>query len=221
MSEVLRSATLHSLVVGPFQCNCAVLVCSKTQEAVIIDAGDEADRIEKKLKSLGVSVKYSLHTHAHLDHIGAVKGLKSARPDCKVAVHAEDVPLYEMLVDQGRLFGLHYETPPPVDHRLTDSETIRFGELELEVLHTPGHSPGGVCFSLKGGALMDEPVLFTGDTLFKQSIGRTDRWGADHSMLLKSIRQRIFRLDEQTQLRPGHGPTSSIGLEKRQNPFLI
>jgi hydroxyacylglutathione hydrolase len=210
----------HGLVVGPFQCNCSILVCEKTKEAVVIDAGDEFDRIESALKKLDVKVKYSIHTHAHLDHIGAAGDLKKYDPKIQIALHKDDEDLYLMLQKQGELFGIEYQPPPPLDKRLVDEETLQIGENTLKVIHTPGHSPGGICLHFNEGVLGDEPVIFSGDTLFQQSIGRTDLWGADHRQLIKSIKQRLFTLPEDTLVLPGHGGTTRIGLEKRENPFL-
>ena len=210
----------HTLVVGPFQCNCQILVCQKTNEAIIIDAGDEYDRIKKLCTEHGIHLKYSVHTHAHLDHIGAVKELKSDHPHAKIALHSADEKLYQNLPMQGQMFGIDYETPPPIDHFLRDEEVIRFGEHEFKVIHTPGHSPGGVCLHFKEGELSEMPTVFTGDTLFQQSIGRTDLWGGDHRQLIKSIKDRLLRLDDQTVVPPGHGPVTSIGVETKSNPFL-
>lgn len=210
----------QTLVVGPFQCNCSILVCERTKEAIVIDAGDEFERIKKACEQAGVNVKYSLHTHAHLDHIGAVEGLKAWKSDVKICLHRGDEDIYKNLVMQGQLFGIAYNPPPPVDHFIQDEETIKFGEHEISVMHTPGHSPGGVCLRLKEGSLAAEPVVFSGDTLFQQSIGRTDLWGADHRQLIKSIKTRLLTLDEQTLVHPGHGPSTTVGAERRENPFL-
>src|SRR4051812_40366611 len=134
----------HTLVVGPFQCNCSLLVCEKTKEAIVVDAGDEFERIKKLCESQGVKLKYSLHTHAHLDHIGAVEGLKKWKPDAQICLHKADEQIYNNLVMQGQMFGISYNPPPPVDKFVEHEETMRFGEHEFKVIHTPGHSPGGV-----------------------------------------------------------------------------
>jgi glyoxylase-like metal-dependent hydrolase (beta-lactamase superfamily II) len=211
----------HTLVVGPFQCNCTVLICEKTKEAMVIDAGDEFSKIQKYCLAQGIDLKYSVHTHAHLDHIGAVGDLKAWSSKTKICLHRSDLEIYNALPLQGQYFGFHYETPPPVDYFLNDQERLRVGEYEFEVVHTPGHSPAGVCLRFKEGAVDHElPFLFSGDTLFESSIGRTDLWGGDHRQLIKSIKERLFILDDQTIVSPGHGARTSIGFEASQNPFL-
>lgn len=210
----------HTLVVGPFQCNCSVLICEKTREAIVIDPGDELPRIRAYCEKQSAMLKYAVHTHAHLDHIGAAGELKAWSPATKLCLHRDDEWLFQNLVMQGQLFGLTYAPPPPVDYFMQDAEELRFGEQSFEVLHTPGHSPGGVCLAFKAGALAEEPVLFSGDTLFQLSIGRTDLWGGDHRLLLKSIRDRLLTRDVQTRVFPGHGEATTIGVEARENPFL-
>ena len=211
----------HTLVVGPFQCNCQVLVCEKTKEAIVIDAGDEVERIRGWCETAGINLKYSVHTHAHLDHIGAVEGLKTWRPEMKICLHKADESIYQNLPMQGRMFGLTYTVPPPVDHYMEHEEVLEFGDQhKFSVIHTPGHSPGGVCLRFEGGSLALEPVVFSGDSLFQLSIGRTDLWGADHAQLIKSIKERLLSLDEQTRVFPGHGAPTTIAIESRENPFL-
>jgi glyoxylase-like metal-dependent hydrolase (beta-lactamase superfamily II) len=217
-------------VVGPFQCNCRLLVCAKTGEAALIDSGDEAPRILQELAKVTTSqgapiqVKYLIHTHGHLDHIGATRGVREglevAGIKPKIAIHRADEPLYQQLKMQGQLFRLQYEDPLPVDHFLEDEEELRIGELKISVLHIPGHSPGSVGLRLHEGSGAKESV-FSGDTLFQGSVGRTDLWGADHDLMFKSIRERLLTLDDDTRVCPGHGADSKIGIERRQNPFLI
>ncbi len=216
-----------TIVVGPFQCNCRLLACPKTGEAVLVDPGDEPQRILDELKGartpLGapIQVRYFLHTHAHLDHIGGTRDVKLALGRGTIALHRADEFIYRQLKMQGQLFGLEYEDPLPVDHFLEDGEEISVGSLKLSVLHTPGHSPGSVCLRLHENSEAGAPEsLFSGDTLFAGSIGRTDLWGGDTDLLLSSIRNRIFTLDGETRLCPGHGPESRIGIEKRENPFF-
>lgn len=210
----------HALVVGPFQCNCSIVVCEKTKEAIVVDPGDELERIVAACEKSGVNLKYAVHTHGHLDHIGAVKGLKAKIPTLKIALHQGDEDLYGNLPMQGRLFGFEYETPPPIDHYLNDGEELSFGEQRFKVIHTPGHSPGGVCFRFEAGALSQVPVVFSGDTLFQRSVGRTDLWGGDHRQLIKSIKDRLLSLDGQTEVLPGHGAGTTIEAEAKENPFL-
>jgi len=208
---------LHkTIVVGPLQCNCVVLGCEKTKEAILIDPGDEAQKILREVGNEELRIKYILHTHAHFDHIGATERIKKATkaPAC---LHKSDTRLYENLPMQGRFFGFEFETPTPIEKFLEDEEILTFGEYKLQVLHTPGHSPGSICFKLLGGS----EVLFSGDTLFKQSIGRTDLWGGDYDQIMKSLRERILTLDGDTHVYPGHGPDTRLGDEKKTNPFLL
>jgi len=204
-----------TFVVGPLKCNCTLLACEKTGEAVLIDPGDEASKLIAELSKLKVKVKYLLHTHAHFDHIGATKGLK-AHTEATVCLHQGDQSIYEMLPLQGQMFGMQFEPAPAIEKFLLDEEVLSFGEHSLQVIHTPGHSPGGICFKLVGG----DEFLFSGDTLFQGSVGRTDLWGGDFDLLIRSIKRRIFTLDEEIAVFPGHGPSTFVGQEKRHNPFF-
>lgn len=204
------------IVVGPLQCNCMILGCEKTKEAIVVDPGDEGNKIVKRIEELGLTVKFILHTHAHFDHIGGTAALKSkfAAPTC---LHEGDELIYNNLPMQGKMFGMHFDEAPPLEKRLEDEEILTFGTHQVQVVHTPGHSPGSVCFRVLGG----EEKLLSGDTLFRESIGRADLWGGDSEQLLNSIRHRIFTLDGDVPVFPGHGPSTSVGFEKKHNPFLI
>ncbi len=155
-----------------------------------------------------------LHTHAHLDHITASRGVKEATA-APIRLHPDDRPLYDALPEQAAFFGLRAEEPLPPDAPLSDGEIVRFGPYRLRAIHTPGHTPGSTCFLLEG----DAPMLFSGDTLFRRSVGRTDLWGGDTDAILESIRGRLFTLDAGTPVVCGHGPGTTIGEEKRLNPF--
>ncbi len=204
-----------TLVVGPLQCNCILLGCEKTKEAVLIDPGDEPDRIQAWVEEAGLKVKYLLHTHAHFDHIGATSGLYSQWrvPPC---LHAADEAIYNQLPMQGKMFGMEFAPAPAVEKRLSDEEILTFGDYKLQVLHTPGHSPGSICFK----SLQGKEDVFSGDTLFHESVGRSDLWGGDQRTLIKSIKDRLFVLEDELEVHPGHGPSTRIGHEKRHNPFL-
>lgn len=204
-----------TFIVGPLQCNCTLLACEKTGEAVLIDPGDEGSKIISELSKLKIKVKYLLHTHAHFDHIGATQFLKE-HTKATICLHPGDQSIYEMLPLQGQMFGMQFDPAPPVEKFLMDEEVLTFGEHSIEVIHTPGHSPGGVCFKLTSG----EEHLFSGDTLFQGSIGRTDLWGGDSDLLIRSIKRRIFTLNEDIAVFPGHGPSTFVGQEKRHNPFF-
>ncbi len=218
-----------STEVGPFACNCRVIACPKTARAVVIDPGDEAPKLTKWIGGLKtpdgrpLEVVGLLHTHGHLDHIGATRGLKEALgPKAEIRLHAGDDPLYRALNEQGRLFGMEYDEPLPVDRFLEDGESFKVGELKFEVAHTPGHSPGSVCLRLHEDSGLAVPEsLYTGDTLFKGSVGRTDLWGANQDQMFENIQKRILSCDDDTRVCPGHGPNSTIGRERKENPFLV
>ena len=213
--QFMSNEVIHkTVVVGPLQCNCSILICPKTLEAIVIDPGDEAEKIIKNLDP-GVKVKYLLHTHAHFDHIGATEAMKMAT-QATVCLHKADEMIYQNLPMQGRMFGMSFSEAPAIEKFIEDNEELKFGEQKLEVIHTPGHSPGSVCFRLSGS----EERVFSGDTLFRQSVGRSDLWGGDHSLLIRSIKSRLMTLDDEIRVYPGHGPATRIGEEKRKNPFL-
>lgn len=205
----------ETLVVGPLQCNCTILACEETKEAIVIDPGDEAERILASIQAKGFKAKYLLHTHAHFDHIGATKTLKE-KLKTEICLHKADDQIYTMLPLQGQMFGMKFDAPAPVDKFLEDEEELTFGKHRFKVIHTPGHSPGGICFALEG----KESLLFSGDTLFQGSIGRTDLWGGDYNLLIGSIKKRLLTLDDSTHVYPGHGPATHIHKEKKGNPFL-
>lgn len=212
------------LPVGPLQCNCQILACPETHTVAIVDPGDEAPRILEKLFATTQlpSAVWLLHTHAHFDHVGATRlvaeALRARSIPVHVALHRADAPMYAELKMQGQMFGLPQDDPIAITHWLEDGEALKLGTLELDVLHTPGHSPGGLCF--RWGNSKVGATLFSGDTLFDHSVGRTDLWEGDWDQLKRSIRERIFTLDDETQVVPGHGSDTSVGVEKRENPFL-
>ena len=206
---------VEAIAVGPFQANCCVLVCEKTGEAVVIDPGHPEDRILESVRERDGEVKAILHTHAHVDHVGGTAHLVR-ETGAPTALHEADRELYERAPMQAKHFGLRLEQPPPPDRWLADGDEITFGEEgRLKVLHTPGHSPGGVCL------LAEElGLVVTGDTLFAGSIGRTDLPGGSFEQIIESSRTRLLSLDDAVTVLPGHGPPSTIGDERRLNPFL-
>lgn len=206
---------LEQMPLGPLQCNCSILGDEKTGEAIIIDPGDEAPKILEILQQHQLKAKYILHTHAHFDHLGATQGVYD-KTHSEVCLHREDMFLYENVAMQCALFGFAAKPVPAITHFLNQGDVISFGEYKIDVLHTPGHTPGSMSFHLKG----DIPLLFTGDTLFMQSIGRTDLWGGDFNLMMKSIQDKLLQFDDDTIVHPGHGPSSSIGFERKENPFL-
>lgn len=187
---------LKMMAVGSIQANCYILGCNKTREGTVIDPGDEAQRIVREITKSGLKIKNILITHGHFDHTGAVCDLKKIAK-APVLIHRLDA----------RGLGV---TP---DGELFDGQEIEVGTYRINVIHTPGHSPGGVCLHAPG-------VVFTGDTLFHSSIGRTDFPGGDHNGLIRAVREKIFPLGDDLRIYPGHGPASTIGWERRCNPFF-
>ena len=200
-------------VVGPFEENAYLLACARTREAVLIDPGDEAQEILEMVRAHGAHVLAILNTHGHLDHVCAAAELRSALA-APFRLHAADRFLLDALPAQAEMFGLILAEAPEVDQPLEDGETIAVGDLRVRVMHTPGHSPGGVSF-LAGDA------LFSGDTLFFGSIGRTDLPGGDDRVLISSIRNRLLPLGDDVRVFPGHGPETTLGSERLHNPFLL
>jgi hydroxyacylglutathione hydrolase len=205
---------IETFPVGPLQCNCTILADEDTREAVVIDPGDEPERILRALEAARLRPVALLHTHAHLDHITGSRAVKEST-GAPIRLHPADGPLYDALPEQAAFFGLRAQAPLPPDAPLRDGETIRFGAWTLGAIHTPGHTPGSTCFQLLG----DSPRLFSGDTLFRRSIGRTDLWGGDTVQILQSIRERLFRLPGDMPVVCGHGPDTTIDEERRLNPF--
>jgi len=203
---------IESLEVGPIMANCFILGCEKTKEAAVIDPGGDADMILMELSRLGLKVKYLINTHGHFDHVGANKRMKTVT-GAPILIHAGDAPMLMRLSKDALMFGLTAENSPEPDQKISDGDKIRFGEITLKVIHTPGHSPGGV-------ALLTEGHVFVGDTLFSGSIGRTDLPGGDYNTLISSVRNKLFILDDNTAVHCGHGPDTTIGREKQYNPFF-
>lgn len=203
---------IKTLEVGPIMANCYILGCEKTKEAVVIDPGDDADTILMTLAKSALKVRYLINTHGHFDHVGANKRMKEVTK-ADIMIHAEDEPMLSQLGSAAASFGLSAENSPGADKHLKDGDQISFGEITLKVIHTPGHSRGGV-------SLYTDGHVFVGDTLFSGSIGRTDFPGGDYDTLISSIREKLFTLPENTTVHTGHGPDTTIAKEKRTNPFL-
>ncbi len=197
---------------GVFQCNCSIL--SRDGRAVVIDPGDEFEKILALLETSGLTVEQILLTHAHIDHVGAVAQMKS-HFGVTVAMHPEDQPTYDMLPQQAQWTGVPQPAPFAIERHLSTRETIDCLGREMRVLFTPGHSPGSVSFYLP-----EENKVIAGDALFRRSIGRTDLPGGDHALLLRSIKKQLLSLPPTTEVFPGHGDPTTIGEEIRSNPFL-
>jgi len=203
---------LIRLVVGPLQVNCFILADDKTREAVVIDPGDDARDILKIIGEKGLKVRYIVNTHAHFDHVGANTAIKEAT-GAELLLHEADAPVLATVSHQSRSFGMNPVSSPAADRLLKHGDIIAAGEISLKVLHTPGHTPGGI-------SLLEQGMVFTGDALFAGSIGRTDFPGGDLMTLLRSIKTRLMTLPDDTKVFSGHGPESTIGEERRENPFL-
>ncbi len=206
---------LERVVVGPFQTNAYVLGCPKTGEAVLVDPGEDGIRLVRIAEAARLRVAQVWLTHGHVDHIAGVAAVKRAT-DAIVRLHSADLPLYQACTRQALAFGISADAVPPVDNFLSDNEVLTVGQLSATVFACPGHSPGGVTFWLPQAQL-----AFVGDTLFRDSIGRTDLPGGSFDELMASIRTRLLRLPDETQVLCGHGPATTIGREKQQNPFVV
>lgn len=202
---------IKELVVGPLMANCFIFGCEKTGQAVVIDPGGDADKILLSLAKNKLTVKYIINTHGHFDHVGANGRLKEAT-GAEILIHPLDAAMLGSLSSNAAIFGISVENSPPCDRTIQEGETISFGELSLKVIHTPGHTPGGI-------SLCGDGIVFVGDTLFAGSIGRTDFPGGDFDTLIWSIRQKLFVMDDNVRVFSGHGPETTIGMERRYNPF--
>ena len=203
---------LERIVVGNLETNCYIFGSAKEKEVVIIDPGGSPELILSVLYGLTARARYIINTHGHMDHIAANRQIKR-RTGAEICIHRADS---EMLIDSRKNFSDLMVTPvtsPPADRLLNDGDVINVGELKLKVIHTPGHSPGGI-------SLVSDGLVFTGDTLFAGSVGRWDFPGASYNLLLASVRNKLLVLDEDMIVYPGHGPVSNIGTEKKENPFF-
>ena len=205
---------LEMLTVGPFQENCYVIGDEETGAGALIDPGDEAARIALAVEQTGLDIGQIIVTHAHIDHVGAVAALVDEYA-CPVLMHAEAEPMLQQLPTQAMMMGLRFGKLPTVDHHIEDEEVLDVGGLRLRSLYTPGHAPGHLAFYLE-----DERLVLSGDALFAGSVGRTDLFGGDMDLLMRSINERLLTLPDETRVLSGHGPETTIGEERAHNPFL-
>ncbi len=209
---------IETRAVAPFFKNGFVVGCEDTREGIVIDPGDDVEELLAAVRAQGLTIRYILLTHAHVDHVTGVAAAKRAL-GVPVGLHEADNFLYEAVVQQGMMFGFRVEPQPKVDFFYDGPGPWRFGNYGVWVHHTPGHCPGGVCLAIGRDADATRS-LFVGDTLFQGSIGRSDLPGGDHAQLLRSIRDVLFSFPDDTVVYPGHGEPTTIGIERRTNPFL-
>jgi glyoxylase-like metal-dependent hydrolase (beta-lactamase superfamily II) len=203
---------IKTLPVGPIMANCFVIGCPETLEAAVIDPGDEADKILQSVADSDLNVKTIINTHGHFDHVSANKGIHTAT-NAPILIHALDAPMLGQISASAANWGLSAEDSPPPDRTIAEGDSITFGRITLKVIHTPGHTPGGVSLFANGH-------VFVGDTLFAGSIGRTDFPGGDFATLKSSIQDKLFTLADDVRVYTGHGPETTIGHEKQHNPFV-
>jgi glyoxylase-like metal-dependent hydrolase (beta-lactamase superfamily II) len=203
---------LKTLIVGPIQSNCYIIGCERTREAAVIDPGGDADRILITLAKDRLRCVYIINTHGHFDHSADNKRLKEVT-GAQLLIHHADAPMILHQSMNRGMWGTHLENSPPPDRYLNEGDIITFGDISLKVLNTPGHSPGSI-------SLVTDKIVFVGDTLFAGSIGRTDFPGGDHEGLLRNVRKKIFTLGDHVVVYPGHGPKTTVGRERKTNPFF-
>ena len=202
---------IKTIITGPLEVNTYIIYDASTKDCLVIDPGDEPDRIEEVIRSEGLNVKYIICTHAHFDHVGAVPELKEST-GAPVLIHKEELLIYEAARDMAKFWGYDMKPLPEPDGFLKEGDTLEVGALRFTVIHTPGHSPGGIC-------LYGEDTVITGDTLFAGSVGRTDFHGGSLPKLKESFK-RLIDLPEDTVVLPGHGPKTTISQERTNNFFI-
>ena len=203
---------IKELVVGLIMTNCFIVGCEKSHEAIVIDPGGDVDKILDATYKSNLNIKYIVNTHGHFDHAGGNKAIKEAT-GAEILIHRFDAPMLRQISMTAMAMGIVLEDSPPADLTVDEGDEIRFGKIALRVIHTPGHSPGGI-------SLYTDGIVFAGDTLFYGSIGRTDLPGSSFPTLISSIKEKLFPLGDHVRVYSGHGPTTTIGTEKRINPFM-
>ncbi|MCK5826080.1 MAG: MBL fold metallo-hydrolase [Desulfuromusa sp.] len=203
---------LDTLPTGPLEVNCYIIGCENTKKAAVIDPGGNVEQILQRLHHHQLDLVMVINTHGHFDHIGGNRDLLAATA-AELLIHQDDRQMLDYAAEHAAAYGLKVEISPPPTRELIDGEILSVGELSLQVIHTPGHSPGGIC-------LYVNDCLLVGDTLFAGSIGRTDLPGGDHQLLINGIKEKLLPLPDETRVCPGHGPMTTIGEEKQHNPFL-
>jgi hydroxyacylglutathione hydrolase len=209
--------TLETFAAGPLECNCTILADEATGQAIVVDGGDGVQEVLRRLRARNLRAAYLLHTHAHIDHIGDLGALRS-QAGGRAMLHPADLPLYRTLELQAQWIGLS-QAPRIVDldADLRDGDVLRLGGASVQVLHTPGHTPGSVCFAIDDG---ERTTILSGDTLFAGSIGRWDLGGTSMEDIVASIHCKLLDFNDSTAVVPGHGPFTTIGIERNSNPYL-
>jgi hydroxyacylglutathione hydrolase len=202
------------LEAGPIATNCYIIGDEKTREAVVVDPGGDVDRILLILSQHELTVKYIINTHSHFDHIGGNAELHRVT-GAPILIHSTEKQMLSAMSSMAQGFGINSEPSPAADGTLEEGDVIKVGEIEMKVIHTPGHSPGGISLVIEG-----KKMVLVGDTLFQFSIGRTDFPGASHKTLINSIKTKLVPLGDDYEVYPGHGPPTTIGRERKVNPFL-
>ena len=211
-----RVISVETFPAGPLGCNCSIVFDTESKRAIVVDPGGDDARIAEKLAALGATVDAIVHTHTHIDHVGATAAVQRAT-GAKACIHEGDRFLYDMLPVQASMLGIPLPEKVDMDGSLVDGLALRAGSVEMGVLHTPGHTPGSVTFVVK---TQDGTRVFSGDTLFRRGIGRTDLWGGDTGLIMKSLKEKVLALPDDAVVVPGHGPSTTIGEERTLNPFL-
>ena len=213
-TKVSSMIQIYQLPLGPLQTNCYVLACDETMQAAVIDPSWNGRAIAEFAAEHGYTISHILLTHSHFDHVGGLSELKEA-VDVPIYIHPEAVPMLGQANVSARFFQLEIPTPPPADEMLAADQELAIGNLTVQVLFTPGHAPGHVSFYVPA-----HNVIFDGDVLFQGSIGRTDLPGGDYPLLMQTIGDKLMVLPDETHVLSGHGPATTIGAERRSNPFL-
>jgi hydroxyacylglutathione hydrolase len=213
----VHAVIIETFAIGPLACNCTILADEQSGDAIVVDGGDGVQEVLRRLNARGWRARYLVHTHAHIDHIGDLGALRTST-GAPGLLHPADLPLYATLATQAAWIGLSH-VPPVVhiDGDLRDGDVIAAGSVRMSVLHTPGHTPGSVCFAISNETAQ---TILSGDTLFAGSIGRWDLGGTSMEDIIRSIHDKLLVFGDQTAVIPGHGPSTTIGTERISNPYL-
>ncbi len=201
---------------GPLGCNCSLIIDGASKQAIVVDPGGDFEAITEKLAAHDARVIAIVHTHTHIDHVGATAPLQKAW-GASAHIHEADRFLYDILPVQAAMLGVDEPERADMEGDLAEDKVLSAGAIEMSVMHTPGHTPGSVSFVVK---TRERHLAFTGDTLFRRGIGRTDLWGGDPALIQKSLKNKLFSLEESTLVIPGHGPSTTVGEERKLNPFV-